>query len=150
MSVRGFLPPPMPTAQSPPPGIAVMPAIPLSPLPGLGLGVSDQLALTPCSIRVWWSPLASMYQPPAQVEPSAAVVAENRSCSPRPLFGEVTSEPPAATRVVNGVTSVSRAPTSVAPVRPNGSRLSVGSDGVETECQDEPFHCSRSAELGKL
>src|SRR5215469_7806858 len=112
MSVRGFLPPPIPTAQSPPPGIAVMPAIPLSPLPGLGLGVIDQLPATPCSIRVWWSPLASMYQPPDQVEPSVAVVAENRSCSPEPLFGESTREPFVATRVVNGVTSLSRAPTS--------------------------------------
>src|SRR5215467_13506210 len=128
----------MPTAHNPPPGIAVMPAMPLSPLPGLGLGVIDQLPPTPCSISVWWSPLASMYQPPAQVEPSAAVVAENRSCSPVPLFGDATSAPPAATSVVNGVTSVSRAPTSVAPVSPNGSRLSVASTGAATTCQDEP------------
>src|SRR5215469_7394444 len=91
-----------------------------------------------------------MYQPPAQVEPSPAVVAENRSCSPEPLFGEATSAPFAATRVVNGVTSVSPAPTSVVPVRPNGSRLSVASGGVAAKCQDEPFHRSRSAELGKL
>jgi len=41
-----------PTAQRPPPGIAAMPARPLSPVPTFGLDTSDQDPPTPCSVSV--------------------------------------------------------------------------------------------------
>jgi len=55
-----------PTAQRPPPGMAVTAEKPVSPVPGLGLGSMDHWPFTPCSIRVRWLPDdESMYQPTA-------------------------------------------------------------------------------------
>src|SRR5579872_5899303 len=94
MSVEALpLPAVMPTAHRPPPGTAVMPARPFSPLPGFGLGTIDQVPFTPCVVNVrWLSELGSMYQPTAHCEPSAAVAAPNRSFSPAPLLGVLRTE----------------------------------------------------------
>jgi hypothetical protein len=83
----------IPTAHRPPPGIAEMPAKPLSPFgPGFGLETTDHWPPTPCSAIVSWLPVfGSMYHPAAQVEPSAAVVAANRSFSPAPTLGAQTT-----------------------------------------------------------
>src|SRR5260221_4742858 len=82
-----------PTAQRPPPGMAVTAEKPVAPVPGLGLGSMDHWPFTPCSIRVRWLPDdESMYQPTAEGDPSAAVAAPNKPFSPPPWLGELTSD----------------------------------------------------------
>src|SRR5258707_11778121 len=98
-----------------------------------------------------------MDQPTAEVEPSAAVAAPNRSFSPAPLLGELTSDrldgAPVATSVVYGDVLFSRSPTRVRaesePVTPSVVRLSAASAGEGSEDQLVPFQCSTRAVLGK-